>query len=119
MSLSLTCGIAGRRYMLSNDATQRLITELIRAANGAGKLSPLEQANLLRRSTAVVRKYRVMLWRRGIKADATDIRKDPTRDWDEMAGMIQLFAAEDVADEFLEAVSVIKAYRTLLKQARQ
>lgn len=105
--------------VVSDKATQRLIRDLIRAANLTENLSPSERANLLRRSTAVVRKYRVTLWRRGISVQATMTREDPTRDWDEMARMIQFVPAGDVADEFLEAASVIKACRAVLEQGQQ
>lgn len=105
--------------MVSYEATQRLIRDLIRAANLTENLSPLERANLLRRSTAVVRKCRVTLRRSGISVQATVTREDPTRYWDEMARMIQFVPAGDVADEFLEAASFIKACRAVLEQGQQ
>lgn len=101
-----------------SDSTQRFISELIRAANEAERLTLLERANLLRRAAAIVRDYRANLSELGVTVGTATDADDVTREWSEIARLIQMFSAQEVAEALLEAVAVIKACRVLLEERR-
>jgi hypothetical protein len=95
------------------DAVTPFISELIRAANEAEKLTKPERARLLERAAATLRDYRYQI--NYSEAPANDGGpNDAAHRWSEMARLIYLFSPGEVAEELLDAADLIKTARMLM-----
>lgn len=100
-------------------STQRFISELIHAANEAGRLTKLEQANLLQRAAATIDNLRDEINYSETPANDRGTPDDIVFCLNEMAGNVERSPPDHVADALLEAVEVIKAGRVLLDEKRK
>lgn len=93
--------------------TQRFISELIRAANEVDKLTKIERARLLRRASYTIRDQREQI---GLSRSAANERgpEDVASDLMEVARLIEIFSAAEIANFMLEAVEVIKGGRLMV-----
>lgn len=96
------------------DSLAPFISELIRAANEVDRLTKRERAGLLNRAALTIREYREQIAFSGTPANDGH-EGDIVVDLREMARLIDVFSADEVAEQLLEAVSVIKAGRALLE----
>ncbi len=94
--------------------TAAFVSELIRAANETERLTKPERARLLERAAATLREYR-----RAINYSETPANAggpgDAASEWTEMARLIPMFSAAEVANALLDAAEAIKAARVLLE----
>lgn len=97
------------------DSVANFVSELIRAANEADRLTKLERARLLQRAAGTLREYRYQISYSETPAN-DEGPNDAARDWSEMARLIDLFSVDEVSRAFLEAVSKINAARGLLEE---
>jgi hypothetical protein len=95
------------------DVATPFISELIRAANEAEKLTKPERARLLERAAATLRDYRYQINYSEAPANDGGPNDAPHR-WSEMARLIYLFSPGEVAQELLDAADLIKTARMLM-----
>jgi hypothetical protein len=95
------------------DGGTPFISELIRAANEAERLTKGERARLLERAAATLRDYRHQINYSETPANDGGPNDAPHR-WSEMARLIDLFSAGEVAEELLDAADLIKTARMLM-----
>ena len=97
------------------DTGAAFVSELIRAANETARLTKPERARLLQRAAATLRDYRYQINYSETPANDGGAN-DAAHDWSEMARLIDLFTAEEVAETLLDAAGTIKAARVLLEE---
>lgn len=95
------------------DPVAPFISELIRAANETEKLTKRECARLLERAAATLRDCRHQINYSQKLANSGGPNDAPHR-WSEMATLIDLFTAGEVAEELLDAVDLIKTAGMLM-----
>jgi hypothetical protein len=95
------------------DRVSPFISELIRAANETEKLTKPERARLLGRAAATLRDYRSQINYSETPANDGGPNDAPHR-WSEMARLIYLFSAGEVAEELLDAADLITTARMLM-----
>jgi acyl-CoA reductase-like NAD-dependent aldehyde dehydrogenase len=97
--------------------TAAVVSELIRAANEAPKLTKPERARLLERAAATIADYRDEISFSGTPAN--DHPGDIVRELRDVARLIDLFSAEEIARKLLDAAEIIKVCRVLLEAKRE
>ena len=95
------------------DTGATFVLELIRAGNGTEKLTKPERAMLLERAAVTLRDCRHQINYSETPANDGGPSDAPHR-WAEMARMIYLFSAGEVAEELFEAADLIKTARMLM-----
>lgn len=95
------------------DIVAPFISELIRAANETEKLTKPERARLLQRAAATLRDYRYEINYSDTPANDSG-PNDAAHQWSEMARLIEMFSADEVSKELLNAVELIKVARVLM-----
>lgn len=88
------------------------VTELIRAANEADRLTKPERAMLLLRAANTIRDYRDEIALNGAPANSQP--GDIEHELREVARLIPMFTADEVSQQLLGAADVIKTLRILL-----
>ena len=92
--------------------TAAFVFELIRAANETDRLTKPERARLLERAANTIRDYRDEIAISGAPANSQP--GDIEHELREVARLIDMFTAEEVSAQILEAARVIKDLRVIL-----